>query len=89
MNFTDFRGIENSDSYFWKIAIPFSFATILFLARDMIGRSIVQFANRRLIKRGRKRREKTREEAKKNSINHDPRKAPFPAKANGTAFAGR
>lgn len=31
MNFTHFQGIENSDTYFWKIAIPFIFVTTCFL----------------------------------------------------------
>jgi Mg2+ and Co2+ transporter CorA len=30
-NFTDFPGIENSDAYFWKIAVPVMAATILIL----------------------------------------------------------
>lgn len=60
MNFTDFRGIENSDSYFWKIAIPFAFATVVLLLKDAIGRFFVRTASKRLIKVRRKRRDEKR-----------------------------
>jgi len=56
MNFKDFEGIEHSDSYFWKIAIPFAFVTMMLLLKDAIGRFFVKSANKRLIRISRKRR---------------------------------
>ncbi|KAJ5489038.1 hypothetical protein N7539_003928 [Penicillium diatomitis] len=56
MNFTHFQGIENSDSYFWKIAVPFVFVTTLLLMRDKIQRYAVMLAQRRLITSSRKQR---------------------------------
>jgi hypothetical protein len=56
MNFTDFRGIENSDSYFWEIAIPVGFVVALFLGKDVIKRMASKWANKMLIRRARKRR---------------------------------
>ncbi|KAJ5587419.1 uncharacterized protein N7459_003184 [Penicillium hispanicum] len=56
MNFKDFAGIEHSDSYFWKIAVPFVFVTTLFLMRDKIQRYAVMLAQRRLIVSSRKQR---------------------------------
>ncbi|KAJ5690157.1 hypothetical protein N7462_004549 [Penicillium macrosclerotiorum] len=56
MNFDDFAGIKNSDSYFWKIAIPFVFVTTMFLMRDKIQRYVVMLAQRRLIVSSRKQR---------------------------------
>ncbi|KAJ5939090.1 hypothetical protein N7466_002224 [Penicillium verhagenii] len=57
MNFKDFAGIENSDSYFWKIAIPFVFVTTCFLMRDKIQRTAVMLAQKRLITSSRKQRQ--------------------------------
>ncbi|CAG8257587.1 unnamed protein product [Penicillium salamii] len=56
MNFTDFSGIEHSDSYFWKIAIPFVCVTTFLLMRDKIQRYAVMLAQRRLIVSSRKQR---------------------------------
>ncbi|KAL2011476.1 hypothetical protein VTN00DRAFT_4194 [Thermoascus crustaceus] len=56
MNFDDFAGIRHSDSYFWKIAIPFVFATTILLMRDMIQRYLVKLAQKWLITSSRKRR---------------------------------
>ncbi|KAJ5408816.1 hypothetical protein N7509_002699 [Penicillium cosmopolitanum] len=56
MNFKDFQGIQNSDSYFWKIAIPFIFVTTLLLMRDKIQRYAVMLAQRRLIVSSREQR---------------------------------
>jgi hypothetical protein len=56
MNFTDFRGIENSDVYFWEIAIPVGFVVALFLSKDLIKRVAAKQANKILIRRARKRR---------------------------------
>ncbi|KAJ5764346.1 hypothetical protein N7533_003027 [Penicillium manginii] len=63
MNFDDFQGIKNSDSFFWKIAIPFIFVTTLLLMRDKIQRYAVMLAQRRLIVSSRQQR---RERKKKN-----------------------
>lgn len=56
MNFTHFKGIENSDVYFWYIAIPVCFVVLLILLRDWISRWFTRKATKLLIKRGRKRR---------------------------------
>ncbi|KAJ5160087.1 uncharacterized protein N7482_007091 [Penicillium canariense] len=56
MNFEDFAGIKHSDSYFWKIAVPFVFVTTLLLMRDKIQRYAVMLAQRRLITSSRKQR---------------------------------
>ncbi|PYH43844.1 putative CorA family metal ion transporter [Aspergillus saccharolyticus JOP 1030-1] len=58
MNFDDFSGIHHSDSYFWMIAIPFVFATTLFLMRDKLQRYLVLLAQKRLITSSRKRRQR-------------------------------
>ncbi|RAH82330.1 cora family metal ion transporter [Aspergillus japonicus CBS 114.51] len=58
MNFDDFSGIHHSDSYFWMIAIPFVFATTMFLMRDKLQRYVVLLAQKRLITSSRKRRQR-------------------------------
>lgn len=65
MNFEHFSGIQHSDSYFWMIAVPFVFATTIFLMRDKIQRYAVLLAQRRLITSSRKQRRerKTMEQA--------------------------
>ncbi|KAH8427203.1 putative CorA family metal ion transporter [Aspergillus melleus] len=65
MNFESFFGIKHSDAYFWMIAIPFVFATTVFLMRDKLKRYIVLLAQRRLIMSSRKQRR--REKATKRS----------------------
>ncbi|KAJ5098559.1 hypothetical protein N7532_005560 [Penicillium argentinense] len=62
MNFTDFAGIEHSDSYFWKIAVPFVVVTTLLLMRDKIQRYVVMLAQRRLIVSSRKQRRERKKE---------------------------
>ncbi|KAJ5653938.1 hypothetical protein N7490_000941 [Penicillium lividum] len=61
MNFKHFEGIENSDSYFWKIAIPFIFVTTCFLMRDKIQRTAIMLAQKRLITSSRKQRQGRKE----------------------------
>ncbi|KAJ5195397.1 uncharacterized protein N7498_008835 [Penicillium cinerascens] len=58
MNFNknEFAGIRHSDSYFWKIAVPFVVVTTLLLMRDKIQRYAVTLAQRRLILSSRKQR---------------------------------
>ncbi|GIJ99833.1 hypothetical protein Aspvir_003841 [Aspergillus viridinutans] len=56
MNFEHFAAIQHSDSYFWMIAVPFVFATTIFLMRDKIQRYAVLLAQRRLITSSRKQR---------------------------------
>lgn len=57
MNFTRFTGAHNnSDGYFWIIAVPFVFVLAVLLLRDKITRWFVRRANKMLIQRGRKRR---------------------------------
>jgi Mg2+ and Co2+ transporter CorA len=59
MNFARFTGAHNnSDGFFWIIAVPFVFVLTIFLMRTMISRWFIRFANRLLIERGRKRRAK-------------------------------
>lgn len=58
MNFHIFPGVQNeSDTYFWSIAVPVAFVTFCFLMRDVIYRYLLKVANRRLIERSRKSRD--------------------------------
>jgi Mg2+ and Co2+ transporter CorA len=57
MNFVRFTGAHNnSDGYFWIIAVPFVFVLTILLMRNMIARWFFRASNRMLIERGRKRR---------------------------------
>jgi len=57
MNFVNFTGAHNhSDAFFWVIALPVCFFVMILLMRDIILRWLTKWANKMLIKRGRKRR---------------------------------
>ncbi|KAL8710038.1 MAG: hypothetical protein Q9220_005309 [cf. Caloplaca sp. 1 TL-2023] len=57
MNFERFDGVQlNSDAYFWKIAVPISFAVSLYLMRDIVRRYIIKTVTRRGITKSRKAR---------------------------------
>lgn len=57
MNFEVFPGVqEHSDQFFWSIAIPVCAIVALILLREWMWRWIIRWAQKMLIKRGRKRR---------------------------------
>ena len=57
MNFERFTGVQaNSDLYFWKIAVPISFAVSMYLMRDLIRRYIIRTMTRRGITKSRRAR---------------------------------
>ena len=59
MNFVRFNAIhDNSDAFFWECSLPATAAIILFLLRDSISRMFIRWANKVLIARGRKRRQR-------------------------------
>ncbi|PYH93696.1 cora family metal ion transporter [Aspergillus ellipticus CBS 707.79] len=58
MNFDTFSAIKHSDAYFWMIAVPFVFATTVFLMRDKLQRQLVLLAQKRLITSSRRSRQR-------------------------------
>ncbi len=57
MNFERFTGVQaNSDAYFWKIAVPISFAVSMYLMRDIIRRYVIKTVTRRGITKSRRAR---------------------------------
>jgi Mg2+ and Co2+ transporter CorA len=60
-NFQAFNALDNSDVYFWKIAVPLIVATIFVLTRPMLWRLMKKMGQRQWISKRRKaRREKKR-----------------------------
>lgn len=47
---------EHSDTFFWMIAIPVCAVVIVLLLSDSVERWMVKWANKALIKRGRRKR---------------------------------
>ncbi|KAL3423222.1 putative CorA family metal ion transporter [Phlyctema vagabunda] len=65
MNFTHFQGIEGSDVFFWKIALPVVFAVTMFMLRGKVTRWFVKIGQRRGISKSKKRRLRREEQAKR------------------------
>ncbi|KAI9760887.1 MAG: DNA-directed DNA polymerase gamma mip1 [Chaenotheca gracillima] len=58
MNFEHFAGVQNeSDLYFWKIALPIGFFTVMYLMRDTLVRFWTKTQQRRHVARRRKDRD--------------------------------
>jgi Mg2+ and Co2+ transporter CorA len=56
MNIVHFPAIEHDESYFWIIAMPVVFATVVFLMKDMLKWWFIKVVQRRFISRSRKSR---------------------------------
>lgn len=55
-NFHDFASLDNSDAFFWKIAIPVCAAVALFLMGPLLQRNLKKMFQRLWINRARKAR---------------------------------
>ncbi|KAF3902880.1 hypothetical protein AA313_de0208289 [Arthrobotrys entomopaga] len=58
MNFTSFAGIENSDAFFWYLAVPIAVSTVLLLMNGPLFRLLTKLFRRRQIRRVRAIRER-------------------------------
>ncbi|RVD88523.1 uncharacterized protein DFL_002705 [Arthrobotrys flagrans] len=58
MNFTEFKGIERSDAFFWYLAVPIGVTTMLALLNGPLIRQVVKLFRRRQINKVRKIRER-------------------------------
>ncbi|KAK6533502.1 hypothetical protein TWF694_002441 [Orbilia ellipsospora] len=58
MNFTKFSGIENSDAFFWYLAVPIAISTIFLLMNGPLFRLLTKMFRRRQIRRVRAIRER-------------------------------
>jgi hypothetical protein len=57
MNFEVFPGVQGqSDTYFWKVAVPVLVVTLMYCLREVVGRQVLKKFQRRAIKVARKRR---------------------------------
>ncbi|EGX43435.1 hypothetical protein TWF173_001995 [Orbilia oligospora] len=58
MNFTEFKGIERSDAFFWYLAVPIGVTTMLALLNGPLVRQIIKLFRRRQISKVRRLRER-------------------------------
>ncbi|KAF3084104.1 hypothetical protein TWF706_000812 [Orbilia oligospora] len=58
MNFTEFKGIERSDAFFWYLAVPIGVTTMLALLNGPLIRQVIKLFRRRQISKVRRLRER-------------------------------